>query len=145
MSVDVQTPPPAPAPSEMSLTLRRGRLTRVRALLYASGGVAIAAALFVVTPLQGRVDFLLVAYVLAAIGYLAGAYRVEGRRAVVDRLASLLVGTAVIVCLIALGSILIYTVARGINALSPDFFTHSMNGVGPRDANGGAYHAILGT
>jgi phosphate transport system permease protein len=101
--------------------------------------------LFTVTPMQGRADFLLVSYVLGAGAYLGAARVVEGRRAVVDRLAGLLMTTAVVVCLIALGSILIYTIVRGVKALSPDFFTHSMSGVGPRDTNGGAYHAIVGT
>jgi phosphate transport system permease protein len=53
--------------------------------------------------------------------------------------------TAAGVCLLALGSVLIYTVVRGARALSVDFFTHSMKGVGPRDTTGGAYHAIIGT
>jgi phosphate transport system permease protein len=126
-------------------SLHRGRLTKGRAALAAGAGVALTAALFAATPLQGRADFLLVGYLLGATGYLAAARRVEGRRALVDRLAGLLVGTAVVICLVALGSILVYTVARGVQALTPDFFTHSMSGVGPRDANGGAYHAILGT
>ncbi|MDQ6927219.1 MAG: phosphate ABC transporter permease PstA [Actinomycetota bacterium] len=144
MTLDVETPPQPTAPSGIA-TFRRGRLTRVRAALSAGAGIAIAALLFAVTPLQGRADFLLVAYLLGAAGYLGAARQIEGRRAVVDRLAGLLVVTAVAICLLALGSILVYTAARGVGALSLGFFTHSMNGVGPRDTNGGAYHAILGT
>jgi phosphate transport system permease protein len=64
---------------------------------------------------------------------------------VVDRLASVLMVTTVGICLLALGSVLVYTVARGVKAMDWYFFTHSMNGVGPRDDAGGAYHSIVGT
>jgi phosphate transport system permease protein len=99
----------------------------------------------VVTPLQGRAGFLLVAYVLAIAGYLLAAARVEGRRSVVDRLAGVVMATTVGICLASLGAVLVYTAARGVKAMSYDFFTHSMNGVGPRDRAGGAYHSIVGT
>jgi phosphate transport system permease protein len=41
--------------------------------------------------------------------------------------------------------VLAYTFSRGRQVLSVNFLTHSMKGVGPLDATGGAYHAILGT
>jgi phosphate transport system permease protein len=53
--------------------------------------------------------------------------------------------TTVGICLLALGSVLIYTAVRGVKALDWYFLTHSMNGVGPRDDAGGAYHSIVGT
>jgi phosphate transport system permease protein len=125
--------------------LRRGRLGRRRAILAAAVGVVVAAILFRLTPLQGAADFVVVAWLLGTAAYLVAAGRIEGRRAVVDRAMAVLVVTAVAVCLLALGSLLVYTAVRGANALRPGFFTHSMQGVGPRDVNGGAYHAIVGT
>jgi phosphate transport system permease protein len=133
----VSTPP--------ATLLRTGRLGPGRALAAAAGGVAATAAAFRLTPLQGRADFLLVAYLAATAAYLVAAAGVEGRRSVVDRLAAVLLVTTVGVCLLALGSVLVYTASRGVKALSVDFFTHSMNGVGPRDRAGGAYHSIVGT
>jgi phosphate transport system permease protein len=108
-------------------------------------GVAAAAALFATTALQGRADFVVVAYLLGVVGYLGAAARIEGRRSVVDRLVGVVMVTSVVVCLISLGAVLIYVAARGAKAMSLDFFTHSMAGIGPRDTNGGAYHAIIGT
>ena len=35
--------------------------------------------------------------------------------------------------------------SNGAGAFDVDFLTHSMRGIGPRDTNGGAYHAIIGT
>jgi phosphate transport system permease protein len=42
-------------------------------------------------------------------------------------------------------AVIAYTVMRGAGAVTIGFLTHSMRAVGPLDANGGAYHAILGT
>jgi phosphate transport system permease protein len=130
---------------EAGTLLRGNRLSRSSALGAAAGGLVVAALLFVVTPMQGRADFVVVGYLLATCGYLVAAGRTEGRRSVVDRLVAVLMVTAVAVCLISLGAVLVYTAVRGVKAMSLGFFTHSMNGVGPRDATGGAYHAILGT
>ena len=125
--------------------LTRGRLAPGRALAFAAAGVAAAALLFWVTPLQGRADFLLAGYLFAAGAYLGAAGLVEGRRRVADRLARLLVTTAVAVCLVSLGAVLAYTAVRGLRALDLRFLTHSMHGVGPAERSGGAYHAMVGT
>ncbi|MDQ6724865.1 MAG: phosphate ABC transporter permease PstA [Actinomycetota bacterium] len=131
--------------TDSSTLLRGNRLGRSAALAATGGGLVFAAFLFLVTPMQGRADFVVVGYVLAVGAYLVAAARAEGRRSVVDRLVSVLMVTAVAVCLISLGAVLVYTAARGLKAMSPGFFTHSMAGVGPRDTTGGAYHAIIGT
>ncbi len=143
MSVVDELPPPEMAPS--SLSTGRGRLRRSQSAGAVTVGVVVTAIAFAVTPLQGRADFLLVAWLFATFAYLVAAVRIEGRRSAVDRLAGVFMVTAVAVCLIALGSVLIYTVFRGARSLSVDFFTHSMKGVGPRDTSGGAYHAIIGS
>lgn len=67
------------------------------------------------------------------------------RRRIVNRVAS---GALILMVLLALApliAVLAYTVSKGMGAISPSFLTHSMKGVGPLDANGGAYHAIVGT
>ena len=125
--------------------LRSGRLPVGHALAAAAGGTGLTAVAFWLTPLQGRAGFLVVAYVAATAAYLLAAARVEGRRSLADRLAALIMVTTVGICLLALGSVLVYTTVRGLKALDWYFFTHSMNGVGPRDDAGGAYHSILGT
>jgi len=126
--------------------LRRGkRLGRAGGLAAAGAGLATAVVLFWLTPMQGRADFVVVAYPLATAGYLLAAARSEGRRSLVDRLVGVLMVTAVVICLLSLGAVLAYTAVRGAKAISPTFFTHSMAGVGPRDSSGGAYHAIVGT
>jgi phosphate transport system permease protein len=95
--------------------------------------------------MQGRADFVVVGYTCGIAGYLVTASRIEGRRQAVDRFFHALIVTAVGVCLLALGAVLVYTAARGAGALKPSFFRNTMNGVGVRDTNGGAYHSIIGT
>jgi len=73
------------------------------------------------------------------------ARRVSARRRIVDAVARLGMFLAVLVALVPLVAVLGYTVSRGARALSVQFLTHSMRGVGPLDRTGGAYHAILGT
>jgi phosphate transport system permease protein len=126
-------------------SFRRGRLSRGRAMVGIGVGLLMTVGLSAVSVVKGTADVVVVAWLLGVGGYLLAARLVEGRRALVDRLVHVLVLSAVGVCLLALGAVLMYTVSRGAAALRPSFFTHSMNGVGPRDSTGGAYHAILGT
>jgi phosphate transport system permease protein len=113
--------------------------------LIAAGAIGVTAALFAVTSFQGQVDFIVVAYLVYLGAQSAASYYVEGARAARNRLAMTLLVTAVVVALIPLVALLVYTVMRGLEAISPGFFNHSMRGVGPLEDAGGAYHAILGT
>jgi len=67
------------------------------------------------------------------------------RRRVVNRAMTGLLGLAVLVALLPLASVLYFTVVKGLVRFGGYFLQHSMYGVGPLDATGGAYHAVLGT
>jgi len=67
------------------------------------------------------------------------------RRRAVNWVACTLVVAMVVVALVPLVSVIGYTILQGARDLSPRFLTHSMRGVGPLDATGGAYHSMLGT
>jgi phosphate transport system permease protein len=73
------------------------------------------------------------------------AWKVQGRRAVVNRLATVGMYAAFLIALVPLALVVWYTVGRGMTRFGFGFLTHSMAGVGPLDVNGGAYHAIVGT
>jgi phosphate transport system permease protein len=75
----------------------------------------------------------------------ATQWRVRGRRAATDRIATIVMYLAFGIAVVPLLAVLWYTVGRGIGRFSINFLTHSMAGVGPLDANGGVYHAMLGT
>jgi phosphate transport system permease protein len=72
-------------------------------------------------------------------------WKIRGRRAVVDRLATVAMYLAFLIAVIPLGLVIWYTVGKGLARFSYGFLTHSMAGVGPNDVNGGVYHAIVGT
>lgn len=76
---------------------------------------------------------------------LAGTGSRTLRRKAVDRFATLLLGLAVLLALLPLASVLYFTVVKGLVRFGGYFLQHSMRGVGPLDATGGAYHAIIGT
>jgi phosphate transport system permease protein len=62
-----------------------------------------------------------------------------------DRVVQILVYVAFALAVIPLISVLWLVIKNGMGRFDLEFFTHSQNGIGPRDAGGGAYHAIIGT
>jgi phosphate transport system permease protein len=66
-------------------------------------------------------------------------------RKVKDRIVVVLVYAAFALAVIPLVSVLWTVIQKGAKRFDSTFFTHSMNGIGPLDAGGGAYHAIVGT
>ena len=87
--------------------------------------------------------------VLGVVFYLAGMFaaatRVEGRRSARNRLWKTLIYAACILAILPLASVVWTLVSKGAARLDGDFFGTSMNNIGARDPNGGAYHAIIGT
>jgi phosphate transport system permease protein len=66
-------------------------------------------------------------------------------RKVKDRAVQVLVYVSFALAVIPLISVLWMVTTKGLGRFDANFFTHSQNGIGPRDAGGGAYHAIIGT
>lgn len=66
-------------------------------------------------------------------------------RVVKDKAFTLLTWGAFLLALVPLVSVVALVVKKGSARFDVTFLTHSMRGVGARDATGGAYHAILGT
>lgn len=71
----------------------------------------------------------------------------EGSRAGSDRVVSVLIGSVALALLLPLASILVFVAGRGLRALSTNFFTQTLQFVGPLDppTAGGAQHAVVGT
>lgn len=66
-------------------------------------------------------------------------------RAVRDRAFLVLTWGAFLLALVPLVSVVALVVQKGAARFDWTFLYHSMNGIGAKDAGGGAYHAILGT
>ena len=79
------------------------------------------------------------------VGGALAAHRTSRGRAVKDKTFTVLSWTAFLIALVPLVSVIALVVKRGAARFDIDFLTTSMRGIGPRDTNGGAYHAIIGT
>ncbi|MFC4112617.1 phosphate ABC transporter permease PstA [Nonomuraea zeae] len=66
-------------------------------------------------------------------------------RRIKDRFVQGLVYLAFALAVVPLVSVLWLVISNGLARFDMEFLTHSMRGIGARDAGGGAYHAIIGT
>lgn len=107
--------------------------------------VGVTSLLWSVTPLSGRVAFVLFAAALYLIAQTAVSAPVEGWRHAKNRLMTSLLIVTVILAVLPLAGVLGYTIAQGLHRFDAVFFTHSMRAVAETDTGGGAYNAIIGT
>ncbi|CUU58445.1 phosphate transport system permease protein [Parafrankia irregularis] len=136
---------PAASAEHQSLNLR-GQTLRTPVLgAIAVGAVALTALLYLVTSIHSRIQFVLIVLLLFSIGQTVASVLVEGGRRARDRLVTTLVYGSFLLALIPLVAVLVAVIERGAKRLDMDFLTHSMRGIGARDAGGGIYHAIIGT
>jgi phosphate transport system permease protein len=125
--------------------IRTRRLPLVVNVVVAVVAVGVAAA---IVPGLGIGNWVLVAVlglVFYVVGLLIVAGRVEGRRAARNRMWKTLVYTACVLAVLPLASVVWTLLSKGVGRLDANFFGTSMNNIGARDPNGGAYHAIIGT
>ena len=142
MTTTLQAPATAPGQNPQ---LRHKRLPVVAMIGVAIVALGVAAAICYGTGIGGWVLTLVVGLILYLIGVFIAVNAVEGRRAARNRTWSALIHSAFILAVIPLVSVVWTLVSKGVERLDGDFFNASMNNIGARDANGGAYHAIIGT
>ncbi|HEU5450310.1 MAG TPA: phosphate ABC transporter permease PstA [Acidimicrobiia bacterium] len=116
--------------------------------LIIAGSVGVAMALlFAVTPLSGRLGWVLCTYggfiVLDALDNCQRYGSVVAK----DRIATVLIATAGLCTVVPLILIVGYVVSNGLGGITTNFFTETLEAVGPADPAtvGGAKHAIIGT
>jgi phosphate transport system permease protein len=128
-----------------SSTMVRARLSRWSLAAIAVGAIAVTVVLFAVTPLQGRVGFVLVAGALFVVAQTTVSALVEGRRRAKDRFVTSIIVACAGAAILPLVAVLGFTITKGTVVLSTSFLTHTMRGVAEQDPNGGIYQAIVGT
>jgi phosphate transport system permease protein len=99
-------------------------------------------------PLSGKVGFVICWYVVFVAFYAGLTAATRPRAVVVDRVITTAVIGAPLLVGVALASMIVFTVAKGLAALlHVNFYTHDMSGVRPSDPlnHGGILHAIVGT
>jgi len=125
--------------------IRSKKLPVVVDLGIAVVALLVAAAVVLGLGLGNWVLVIVVGIVFYLAGLFAAATRVEGRRSARNRLWKTLIYAACILAILPLASVVWTLVSKGAARLDGDFFGSSMNNIGARDPNGGAYHAIIGT
>jgi phosphate transport system permease protein len=125
--------------------IRGRRLPLGVTIAIAVAAAAVAAAVVYLTGIGSWVLVVVLAGALYLIGGFAAATRVEGRRAARDRTWRALIHSACLLAVLPLASVVWTLAAKGAARLDGAFFGTSMNNIGARDPNGGAYHAIVGT
>jgi phosphate transport system permease protein len=125
--------------------LVRTQLSRRWLAAIAAGAIAATVVLFVATPLQGPVGFVLVAAVFYVLAQTVISNLVEGRRAAINRLVTTIVVACACAAVLPLIAVLGFTIVKGLAVLNLSFLTHTMRGVAEQDPYGGIYHAIIGT
>jgi phosphate transport system permease protein len=125
--------------------IRARKLPILAILGVAAAAVALSAVLVLGTGVGNWVLVVVLAGVLHLVGLFVAALVVEGRRAARNRIWSALIHSACVLAIIPLASVVWTLVSKGAARLDGDFFGSSMNNIGARDPNGGAYHAIIGT
>lgn len=144
-----QNPPEVsgPEPRRQTSTLRT--VDVIRALGSAAAALAFTSWIyFFALPLQGELGFILIAYgfFLLIFGLLTAFD--ENGPTVRDRMVALIVQSVAVLMLLALFSVVIYTVGRGLEPLGNlNFFIEDMSNAGPLDplSAGGIIHAVVGT
>ncbi|MDY7088002.1 MAG: phosphate ABC transporter permease PstA [Actinomycetota bacterium] len=134
--------------SDVAMTpdnIRSKRLPLVTNLGIAVAALVVSAALVLGFSIGNWVLVAVLAVGFYLVGLLVVAGRVEGRRAGRDRMWKALIYSACVLAILPLASVVWTLVSKGYSRLDGDFFGTSMNNIGARDENGGAYHAIIGT
>jgi phosphate transport system permease protein len=121
----------------------------INILLPLLAAVLVTGALFAITPLSGAFGFVLVAYLVFIVStYALSAARVS-RKVGADRALTVVVWSAALLVVGALGLIVWLPLSKGLKSLNLAFFTETLEKVDPGlpadQQGGGALHAIVGT
>jgi phosphate transport system permease protein len=144
-------PPPGPVlvPQERRVT---GKMSRDDKLMLAGAAVSsLCTAMLLfgrLTPLSGRLGFVVVAFVLFLAIYAFVVSLDNNGPAVVDKVMGSLLTASAAVAGLALTSVILFTLWRGREALTKwNLYTEDMSATGPLDplTMGGIKHAIVGT
>jgi phosphate transport system permease protein len=125
--------------------IRTRKLPVVTNVLVAVAAFVVAAAVVLGLGIGNWVLVVVFGAVFYLVGLSVVAGRIEGKRAARNRTMKSLIYAACILAVLPLASVVWTLVSKGVARLDGDFFGTSMNNIGARDPNGGAYHAIIGT
>ena len=147
LTPDSERPAPRIEPRRNTSTIRTVDVIR----LFGCAAAAIAFTgwlYFFALPLEGFLGFVVISYLLFLLLFgLLTAFDENGPT-VRDRLVTVFVNSLAFLLLLALFSVVIYTIGRGLQPLGNlNFFMQDMSNAGPLDplTQGGVLHAVVGT
>jgi len=126
-----------------TIPLTHGRLPRWAPLLVGAVSVAAAGLLGVLAG-GGPVAMAVMAVIVYVVALPLWSAAVENRRAAVDRFVTGLIWTAFAVACVPLVWLITMVVQHGASTVNQQFLTYDMRNV-IGDAQGGLYHALIGT
>ena len=144
-----QQPPPAPTDRprvRIRSVSQEGVWSLFGAALGALGLVWVLAER--VLPLSGALGFWVLSYIVFLCLYGLVGWMQWPLRAVVDKLAAVLLASAAIAVLVVVADQVVFVIDRGTKAIRHgNFWTHTMSLTGPLDplASGGMLHALVGS
>ena len=146
------TLPARPSASTAPSPRKVGGISRDQAMVMVGSFVSALSITMLVfgrlTPLSGKFGFFVGFFFIFLVVHIALVSLTEDRPAVVDRVMSVLLTSAAAVALLALCSVVVFTLLRGREALfHSNFYREDMSTTGPLDplSKGGITHAIVGT
>ena len=149
-----QTTIPVRPVGDLPAQTRRQTRQFTQADLMQVGGAmlsAIAVSLLLfgrLTPMNGQLGFIVTTFVVFVMFYAVLVSLTESRPAVTDRVMTVMLAGAAALALIALFSVVVFTLWKGHTALfHANFFRQDMSSAGPLHplSSGGILHAVLGT
>ena len=99
------------------------------------------------TPMKGKLAYVFLFFVFSTTSMFFYKYRIRGRQAAIDSLASSIALTGALMVFAPVISILFTTITKGLPGLHPRLFTDTMFAASYLDPieKGGLLHAIIGT
>ena len=104
-------------------------------------------ALVQTTPLKGKLAYAIVFFFFSTISMFFYKYRIRGKQAAIDSIASSFALTGALLVFAPVFSILVTTIVKGVPGLHPSLFTQTMFKASYLDpiSQGGLLHALVGT
>jgi phosphate transport system permease protein len=140
-------PEAGPEPRRSTATVRTVDIIRLLGCALAAVGFT-AWIYFFALPLQGELGFVVISYLTFILLFTILTAFDENTSTVRDRVIAVVVQSLAFLMLLALGSVVIYTVGRGLEPLTHvNFFVEDMSNAGPLEplTEGGVIHAVIGT
>ena len=99
------------------------------------------------TPMKGKLAYAFMFFLFATSSMFFYKYRIRGKQAAIDSLASSIAMTGALIVFAPVVSILVTTILKGVPGLHPSLFTETMFTASYLDPvnKGGLLHAIIGT